>query len=113
VDALWESVKVHADTLSAGEIVAVVAASTLTALVALCVCWRTRNTIRRLESELVAAREVSRRASWRLDAARHARGAKSHNEGASLVMTGMELDRADDPLSASYLDTCAGMQKSP
>ena len=76
-DALWESVKVQADTLSAGEVVAVVVTSTLTALGALCACWRTRNTIRRLKTELAVARDVS-----------IARSAKSNNEGASLMVAG-------------------------
>lgn len=99
-DELWQSVKVQADTLSAGEVVAIVLASTLTALGALCACWRTRNTIRRLEAELAVAVDTSRRASWRLDAARHARNTKSHNEGASLMAGGASpgvTDRAEEP----------------
>jgi hypothetical protein len=84
-DALWQSVKVQADTLSAGEVVAIVLASTLTALGALCACWRTRNTIRRLEAELAVA----------VDAARHARSAKSHNEGVSLMAEGASPGAAD------------------
>ena len=99
-EALWQSVKVQADTLSAGEVVAIVLAATLTALGGLCACWRMRSTIRRLEAELAVAVDTSRRASWRLEAARHARSAKSHNEGASLMADGASLgapERAEEP----------------
>ena len=68
-------------------IVAIVLASTLTALGALCACWRMRSTIRRLEAELAVAVDTSRRA-------------KSHIEGVSLMAEGASPgapDRAEEP----------------
>ena len=98
MDSLWQSVKEPAATLSPGEIVAIVAASVLTALGALCACWRMRKTVQRLEAELATAREVSKRASWRLEASRKARGVRSNSEGASLMETGAGAGAGMDDL---------------